>query len=50
MYEDSLDPWSHFMGCWRPEVNIQDNDGDTDGQSNEYHGEEQILSKEWNHE
>jgi hypothetical protein len=29
-----------------PEVNVEDKDGDGDGQSDEYHGEEQVLAQE----
>jgi len=44
--ERASDPRRHRVRRRRPEVDVQYDDGDDDGQRDEYHGEEQVLADE----
>jgi len=44
--EQLLDPRRHDVGGWRPEVDVEDEDGHYDGAGDQDHGEEQVLADE----
>ena len=44
--EDALDPGRHLVRRRTAEVDVEDDDGDQDGQRHQDHGEEQVLAQE----
>ena len=48
--EDLPDPGRHLVGLGAPEVDVEDEDGDTDAEGVEDHGEEDELTQEGDHQ
>ena len=46
MDEDPANPGRHRVGLWRPEVDVEDNHGDADGEGVKDHGEEDKLAQQ----
>lgn len=46
--EHRMNPTGHFMGAGRSMVHIEHKHGYDYGEGDKYHGEEQVLSDEWN--
>ena len=48
--ENLPDPGCHLVGLGAPEVDVEDEDGDTDAEGVEDHGEEDELAQEGDHQ
>lgn len=47
LYEEAPDPGRHLVGARLAVVDVQDDNRDDDTQSDQQHGEQEVLAKKW---